>query len=91
MLTVSVTIREAQLVSLASERGRISVALRNPDDVRIVDGLVETTSSALVDARTAPQRAVQAVQAPAAAASADANLVPIRLEQAGVARRGAHR
>jgi pilus assembly protein CpaB len=87
-LTVSVTIREAQIVSLASERGRISVALRNRDDVRIVDGLVETTSSALVDARTAAQRPAP-VSAPAA--SGEPTPAPIRLEPAGVARRGARR
>jgi pilus assembly protein CpaB len=84
-LTVSVTIREAQLVSLAGDRGRISVALRNPDDVRIVDGLVETTGAALVDART-PR-----APAPAPVASATAPAAPIRLEEADVRRRGAHR
>jgi pilus assembly protein CpaB len=84
-LTVSVTIREAQLVSLASDRGRISVALRNPDDVRIVDGLVETTGSALVDART--PRAPAPTLTPAASSPA----APIRLEEADVRRRGARR
>jgi pilus assembly protein CpaB len=84
-LTVSVTIREAQLVSLAGDRGRISVALRNPDDVRIVDGLVEANASALVDARSARPT-------PAAVASADpAPALPVRLEQAAISRRGAHR
>ena len=88
-LTVSVTIREAQLVSLASERGRISVALRNPDDVRIVDGLVETNASSLVDARNAPPRSAPTAASPAA--SSDPPPAPVRLEQATVARRGAHR
>jgi pilus assembly protein CpaB len=84
-LTVSVTIREAQLVSLAGDRGRISVALRNPDDVRVVDGLVETNASALVDARTphiVPVAVASAAPVPAA---------PIRLEEEAVRRRGAHR
>jgi pilus assembly protein CpaB len=84
-LTVSATIREAQLISLAGDRGRISVALRNPDDVRIVDGLVETTGAALVDARTQQQR--PATPAPLASAS---TATPVRLEEAPV-RRGAHR
>jgi pilus assembly protein CpaB len=84
-LTVSVTIREAQLVSLASDRGRISVALRNPDDVRIVDGLVETTGSALVDAR------IPRAPAPTLTPAASSPAAPIRLEEADVRRRGARR
>ncbi len=91
-LTLSVTIREAQLVSLAGDRARLSVALRNPDDVRIVDGLVETNTTSLVDAR---------LPKPVAAAAAPANNnnneppIPIKLESVGIGtpvpRRGAHR
>jgi pilus assembly protein CpaB len=84
-LTVSVTIREAQLVSLAGDGGRISVALRNPDDVRVVEGLEETTTNALVDARTPHSAPV------AAAAASSAPVAPIRLEDADLRRRSAHR
>ncbi len=52
ILNLSLTIPEAQLIALASEKGRISVALRNPDDVRITDGLADLNSSLLTDSKT---------------------------------------
>jgi len=51
LLSVSVNIQEAQLLALAGEKGRLSVALRNPDDVRITDGLVDLMSSTLTDSK----------------------------------------
>jgi pilus assembly protein CpaB len=50
-LTLSVTLEQAQLVSLAEEKGRLTVALRNPDDVRVTEGLADLSSSALTDLR----------------------------------------
>jgi pilus assembly protein CpaB len=86
LLTLSLTIREAQLQSLAAEKGRISVALRNPDDVRVIDGLADVTSSALLDPRltrvAAPASGADAPQTPNA---------PVRLERAQIARVGGHR
>jgi pilus assembly protein CpaB len=84
VLTLSLTIREAQIESLAAEKGRLSVALRNPDDVRVIDGLadvsfVSTPPTAAPDAR------------PHAASAADAPAGPVRLERAQVARREALR
>jgi pilus assembly protein CpaB len=49
VLTVSISIQEAQLLSLASDKGKLSVALRNPDDQRIVEGLPDMSSNALSD------------------------------------------
>lgn len=49
LLTLSVTVPESQLLSLASERGKLSVALRNPDDVRIIDSVADVHASALSD------------------------------------------
>jgi pilus assembly protein CpaB len=51
VLHVSVTVPEAQLLALAAEKGRLGVALRNPDDVRITDGLADLDSSKLGDAK----------------------------------------
>lgn len=51
ILTVSVNLQEAQLLSLAVERGRLSVALRNPDDPRVVEGIPDMPASALVDTK----------------------------------------
>ena len=72
LLSLSLTVPEAQLLALAVEKGRLSVALRNPDDVRVTDGLVDMTSNALVDMK---QRAnVQGMRKSG----------PIRLESQGV-------
>jgi len=52
LLNLSLTLPEAQLLSLAAEKGRISVALRNPDDVRITDSLADLNSTLLTDSKT---------------------------------------
>ncbi len=49
LLTLSVTVPESQLLALASERGVLSVALRNPDDVRIIESISDVHASALSD------------------------------------------
>lgn len=80
LLTLSLTIREAQYEALAAEKGRISVALRNPDDVRITDGLAQLTPSSLVDARIPRGGPIAAVEATGGA--------PVKLERAEVQRGG---
>src|SRR6185369_3174991 len=52
VLTLSLNLQEAQLLSLASEKGRLSVALRNPEDQRVVEGVPDLASSSLLDAKT---------------------------------------
>lgn len=52
LLNLSLTIPEAQLLALANEKGRISVALRNPDDVKLTDGLADLNSELLTDSKT---------------------------------------
>jgi pilus assembly protein CpaB len=74
LLTLSLTIREAELEALAAESGRISVALRNPDDIRVVDGLPKLTAAALSDARPRPGPVAVVETAPASTA-------PVRLER----------
>jgi pilus assembly protein CpaB len=49
-LTLSLKLEEAQLLSLARERGSLSVALRSPDDEKVVDGLPDMPISGLFDA-----------------------------------------
>jgi len=58
-VTLSVNLRQAQLLSLASEQGRLSLALRNPSDQRTTPDVPEVLASALTDAevRAGVQRA----------------------------------
>ncbi len=44
VLTVSVSQQQAQSLAVASERGRLAVAVRNPEDVRITERLAEVRS-----------------------------------------------
>jgi pilus assembly protein CpaB len=52
LLNMSLTIPEAQLLALANEKGRISVALRNPDDVKLTEGVADLSSDLLTDGKT---------------------------------------
>jgi len=65
-LTLSLSLPEAQLLSLALERGRLSVALRPPTDPGTVDDLPDLKTSALRDtkARAELQRRPSAPQGP---------------------------
>lgn len=49
ILTLSVNLQEAQLLALAEEKGTLVVALRNPSDQRILDGIPDMSSTALQD------------------------------------------
>ncbi len=49
VLTLSLHLEEAQLIALALEKGYISVALRNPDDQRVAEGIPDMSSTALSD------------------------------------------
>ncbi|MBK7396341.1 MAG: Flp pilus assembly protein CpaB [Myxococcales bacterium] len=51
ILNLSLTIPEAQLVALAQEKGRLSVALRNPDDLKTTDGVADLNSNLLTDTK----------------------------------------
>jgi pilus assembly protein CpaB len=65
-LTLSLSLPEAQLLSLALERGRLSVAVRPPNDPGTLDDLPDLKSSALLDtkARADVQRRPVANQGP---------------------------
>ena len=51
ILSLSLTVPEAQLLALATEKGVLTVALRNPDDVRVTEGISNLNSSALSDTK----------------------------------------
>ena len=51
ILSLSITVPEAQLLALATEKGTITVALRNHDDVRVTEGMNDLTSAALSDSK----------------------------------------
>lgn len=50
-ITVSATLEQAQVLTQAQLRGRLSVTLRNTDDITLAEGLPETTSKDLVPGR----------------------------------------
>jgi len=43
-LALSLTLQNAQMLGVAAEKGRLSVALRSPEDNRVQDGLGEVAS-----------------------------------------------
>jgi pilus assembly protein CpaB len=49
LLTLSLTLPEGQYIALAAERGRLSVALRNPNDQRTAERIPDITTSQLMD------------------------------------------
>ncbi len=49
LLTLSLTLPEGQYIALAAERGRLSVALRNPSDQRTAERIPDITTSQLMD------------------------------------------
>jgi pilus assembly protein CpaB len=63
VLTLSLTLQQAQLLALASEKASISVALRNPDDPRMVEQ-PRISSSAFVSDQTVRQIVVQTPKGP---------------------------
>jgi Flp pilus assembly protein CpaB len=51
VLTLSLNLQEAQLVALATENGRLSVALRNPEDQHVTEGVPDLSSTSLLESR----------------------------------------
>lgn len=48
-VTLSVTLEQAAVLALAQEQGELTLALRNPDDIAILDGLPETTTADIIE------------------------------------------
>jgi pilus assembly protein CpaB len=55
VLSLRLSLAESQLLALATEKGRITVALRSPDDVRVTEGMTDLSSSALFDTKARVQ------------------------------------
>jgi pilus assembly protein CpaB len=51
LLTLSLTLSEAQVLALAAERGRLAVAVRHPDDQARTSGIVDLNFNQIVDER----------------------------------------
>ncbi|HJL14931.1 MAG TPA: Flp pilus assembly protein CpaB [Sandaracinaceae bacterium LLY-WYZ-13_1] len=49
-VTLSVTLPQSQTLALGQQRGTISLVLRNPDDIRIIERAPAQTSDALMEA-----------------------------------------
>ncbi len=50
-VTLSATIQESALLVFAQDRGRLSLVLRNPDDIAVVEGLPETSMNDIIQSR----------------------------------------
>lgn len=48
-VTLSVTVEQAQILTLAGSSGNITLTLRNPDDIAILEGLPETTRNDILE------------------------------------------
>jgi len=51
-VTVSATLTQAQLITQAKTKGRLTLTLRNPDDVKVIEGLPETTDREIAELRS---------------------------------------
>jgi pilus assembly protein CpaB len=49
-LALSLSLSNSQILQVASDKGKLSVALRSPDDVRIQEGLTDVSSAVLTKA-----------------------------------------
>jgi pilus assembly protein CpaB len=59
LLTLSVKPESAQLLAVALEKGSVSVAVRNPDDVRVIEGAADVGPVAVDTTRRSPEAAVR--------------------------------
>ena len=83
LLTLSLDVDETQLLSLASEQGKISVALRNATDQRVLERPPDLNSAGLVEARDKVQaRKATAYRPPPPVAAAPTPLAPVKLTEA---------
>lgn len=55
LLTLSLTLTEAQVLALAQERGRLTVAVRHPDDQARTSGMVDLNFNQIVDEKQRAQ------------------------------------
>ncbi len=67
-VTVSATVEQAQILTEAIRRGKLTLTLRNSDDITLVEGIVETAGKDLGSRSSAAQRPVAALPVNPAAA-----------------------
>lgn len=48
-VTLSASIEQSQLLAFASERGRLTLILRNPDDIEVLEGLPDTSTADIIE------------------------------------------
>jgi pilus assembly protein CpaB len=48
-VTLSVTLEQAAVLALAQEQGRLTLVLRNPDDIAVVENAPETTTADIIE------------------------------------------
>lgn len=48
-VTLSVTLEQSQVVALAQEQGRLTLVLRNPDDIQVVENAPSTTTADIIE------------------------------------------
>lgn len=51
MVTLSVTTEQAQIITQAKVAGQLTLTLRNPDDIQLVEGIAETTQTDVARAK----------------------------------------
>jgi pilus assembly protein CpaB len=47
-VTLSTTVEQAQLLAFSQQRGRLTLLLRHPDDIEVIEGLPETTTDDII-------------------------------------------
>ncbi|MFO0685739.1 MAG: Flp pilus assembly protein CpaB [Sandaracinus sp.] len=79
-VTLSTTIEQAQLLAFAQQRGRLTLLLRHPDDITVIEGLPETTTDDIItpERRETRQRTVPRPPPP----SQPTTVVPQRVQTA---------
>jgi pilus assembly protein CpaB len=77
-VTLSTTVEQAQLLAFAQQRGRLTLLLRHPDDITVIEGLPETTTDDIIEPerRETRQRTVPRPPPPPTTAAA---VVPQRV------------
>lgn len=48
-VTISVTLEQAAVLALSQEQGRLTLILRNPDDIAVVENAPETTTADIIE------------------------------------------
>lgn len=59
-VTLGVTVTQAQVVAFATDRGRLTLVLRNPDDIAVLKDLPETTVENILEAERKARSSVPA-------------------------------